>query len=393
MNTLFFDKFTLITSLIFLLLGILTPMLSPFFRFKKRENYRDRDTDGPVVLPPLSIILTPYDDADKLRKNLPALLQQDYPAGYQVIIVIEQGDHEAEGFISEVMGQVDMGQSDAEVYVTCIPRSSRYISKKKLAITLGVKAAKYEWMALTEASCRPASPHWLACMARHCSEATNLVVGYGQYEAQTADFRRYERLRDSFYLLRETVCGTAYRTNSHNLLFRKSEFMAQDGYLGNLHLMRGEYDFLVNKYARKGSTVLEISDEAWMVEDEPTDKTWLNRHLFYMESRKYLERGTIHRLLFNIDQAALHLPLLLMLGGIVYGLLTANWVLLAASAIAFLADLVFRIVLIHKALKSFCESISLLKTLFFEISMVYRNLAYLIRYHLADKNEFTTHKL
>ena len=88
--------------------------------------------------PPITIIFTPHDNAQELAKNLPLYLNQDYPADFQVIVVAPQNDHET----SDVLKRF---ASNSHLYTTFIPESSRYMSKKKLAITLGVKAAKYDW--------------------------------------------------------------------------------------------------------------------------------------------------------------------------------------------------------------------------------------------------------
>lgn len=393
MNELLFDKITLTASFILILSSIITPMLNPFFRFRKKRAHDSNPTEGPATPPPISLILTPLDDANKLKENLPFFLQQHYPAGYQVVIVIEQGDHDAESIISSIVNNPDIANPFSEVYITCIPKSSRYISKKKLAITLGIKAARHEWILPTEASCRPSGDQWLAHMARHCNETNRMVMGYGRYEEETSSLRRFERLHESFYLMREYLKNQAYRTNNFNFLFRKSEFMNHDGYLGNLHLMRGEYDFLVNKYAPAGTTALEVAEEAWLIEDEPSDKTWLNKHLFYLESRKYLERGTWRRLLFNLDQAGLHANYLLITAAAIYAALMHNWVLLGASALAFLITGIFRGMLCKRASTDFGESISPVKALFYEVMLIWCNLNYMVRFRFADRNDFTTHKL
>ena len=83
----------------------------------------------------------------------------------------------------------------------------------------------------------------------------------------------------AYYLMREDTKGIAYTTLSHNILLRKSLFMEQEGFRGNLELIRGEYDFLVNKYATETGTVLVTNHEAWMTDDEPSRKTWLNKHM------------------------------------------------------------------------------------------------------------------
>lgn len=387
------DNITLITSLALILLGILTPMLNPFFRFRKRQQPDDTTPGKSTDTPPVSLILTPYDNADRLEKNLPFFLGQKYPSGYQVIIVIEQEDHDAEEIIGRTLNRINLTESDAEVYVTNIPKSSRYVSRKKLAITLGIKAAKYDWVLVTEVSCRPSSDQWLNRMGSHCNGGNNLVIGYGNYENSTSSFRRFERLHNAFYLMREADKGHAYRNTSHNLLLRKSEFLANGGFLGSLHLTRGEYDFLVNKYAKEDSTALEISDEAWLIEDTPSDKTWLNKHLFYLESRKFLQRGGRHRRLYNIDQWALHVTYLVCTATIAYTSITQNRILLGASTAALLTALIFRGILCHRALTDFEENIPVLKALFFEVTQVWHNLNYMIRYRFANKNDFTTHKL
>ncbi len=52
------------------------------------------------------------------------------------------------------------------------------MSRKKLQITLGVKAAKHEWIILTEPNCRPSNDKWFQTMARQCQDPNHLVLGY-----------------------------------------------------------------------------------------------------------------------------------------------------------------------------------------------------------------------
>ena len=71
MNPIIFDNFTIITSLALILLSIVTPMLNPFFRFSKKDaNHTHHQESTLTDLPPLSVVLTPMDDIEGLRKNL-----------------------------------------------------------------------------------------------------------------------------------------------------------------------------------------------------------------------------------------------------------------------------------------------------------------------------------
>lgn len=385
------DSFTIISGIVLLVVGVLSSLCAPFIRFKRRE---DGEQQADEALPPLSIVLTPHDEPEKLERNLPLILGQKYPAGFQVIVVIDKSEHETDDLLRRLANELDgNSESNASLYVTYIPDSSRYVSRKKLAMTLGVKAAKTEWILFTEAYTRPASDHWLEGMAQGCLDGDNhLVIGYGKYDEDTSAFKRFERLNMAYYLMREDTNGTPYRTLSHNIMLRKSDFMAQEGFRGNLHLIRGEYDFLVNKYGEDGTAVLITDEAAWTIDDEPSKTSWLNKHIFYAETRKWLSRSTSHRLWFNIDQIALHLSFLIDIAGIVVGALMLNVILLGVAVLSLLLSIILRTVSGHKAANQFDEDLPSMLIYPYEMSLVWHNLIYAIRYKAADKFDFTTHK-
>ena len=102
--------------------------------------------------------------------------------------------------------------------------------------------------------------------------------------------------------MREYQHNRAYACPFNALVFRKKTFLQAEGFRGNLKYIRGEYDFMVNKYAKADNLTFENSDEGTLIEEAPTDKVWLGGHLFYMENRQHLERTTRHRLLPYIDR-------------------------------------------------------------------------------------------
>lgn len=408
----FFDQLTIILSSITLLLAVIAPFFSPFYRFRKivkrlqsshlqekesarldsfQEENSAQDPSTFSSIPaktsvPITILLTVHDQAKELEMHLSSFLSQEFDNDFQVVVVAEQGDSETEDVLKRY-------ENDAHLYATFIPSSSRYMSKKKLAVTLGVKAAKYEWIIMTDAGCTPASPYWLQCMSKACNENNKLVLGYSNYTAETADFRRIEQLYTELYLMKKAENGIAYRTNSANLAFRKSMFLQGEGYRGNLHLLRGEYDFIVNKYADEGSSALMIEQDAWIIEDEPLQKKWLNKHLFYQETRKYLNRSTPMRMLFNLDMMLLHTSYLFILAMMVYGGIFMNYTLLLTAVVSLLLTVILRAQFAKGTLTYFLEDTALWKVIPFEISMMWRNLSYRLKYVRADKNDFTSHKL
>lgn len=403
MNILVVDNITLILSAVILLLTVFIVMMNPFLRSpfrswvkgtedEQEDSNTEDNADAASKLPPLSIILAPHDQAVSLQRNLPALLHQDYPAGYQVIVVREVSDRDTDDVLKRIREEYEANPGDATLYVTSILDSSRFMSRKKLAVTLGVKAAKTEWIVLTEATCVPASDKWLQRMAGLCDPEVNLVIGYTQYDNTTPLLPRFERLYKASYLMREDTQGTAYCTEGANLMFRKEDFMNGDGYLGNLQLIHGTFDFIINKYAKPYSTRLQLNPEAWMTEEQPTKKSWMNRHVFYQETRRFLARSIAHRALFDADQLGLHLFVWMCIGTGIFAGVTFRWILLAFSVLMLIAGWITRTVLSLRVVRKFDLQVPFLFYIPYELSLIWHNLNYMLRHRFANKLEFTTHK-
>ena len=110
-------------------------------------------------MPPLSVILCARNEADNLRKILPAILEQDYPQ-FEVIVINDASTDETE----DVLGFME--EKYPHLYHSFTPDSARYISHKKLALTLGIKASKHDWLVFTETNCMPASIIWQKVIGR-----------------------------------------------------------------------------------------------------------------------------------------------------------------------------------------------------------------------------------
>lgn len=337
-------------------------------------------------LPPISIVMAAHDNVRELEQHLPQLMEQDYPAGYEVIVVVSKGDDGTDDLLETMLRRYP------NLYTTFVPDSSRYMSRKKLAVTLGVKAAKNEWILLTEPECSPVSSNWLQFMAGHCSESVDMVMGYSNYSDETSAYKRYERAMFQHRLLNETS-RIAYRSEGQNLLFRKNMFLNGRGYDGNAQFVCGEYDFIVNKYADYGNTAAEQSPEAWLIEDVPTSKKWSNRHLFYMCTRKNLRRSFRHRLPFNVLQTLKHLWYLLLFGAIVVTGLMQQWIFFGIASVALVATFIIHALVCKKLADTYSLGIPAFKALVFDLSYIWRALFYKIKYMKADKYDFTSHKL
>lgn len=395
---------TIIAGAVVVLLAILGSLVNPFLRSLRFPETEGNETEGNVTegneesgnkaefsqkenAEPVTILITAHDNLSELERNLPMFLNQQYAADYQVIVVSQSTDVDTIDFLKRTAAQ------NPHLYYTYIPESSRYMSRKKLQITLGVKAAKHEWIILTEPNCRPSNDKWLQTMARQCQDPNHLVLGYVALDEETKSIRRFDSIRKAYYVLRRAQQTYGYRSHMPNVAFRKSDFMKEQGYQGNLEYVRGEYDFLVNKYAHCGDTATELDCDAWLIREAPSSKSWHNAHLYLQASRKSLERAGSMRTLMFFDHLMPHLSLIATLAVAAYSILTENWILTGCAGFSFLLLFIVRMLIANKAIRHFDDGIAMFKLPFFEYGIIWRNLATKLRYWRADKNDFTSHKL
>ena len=204
-------------------------------------------------LPPVSVIICAREECENLRRNLKAVLEQDYPQ-FEVIVINDGNTDESEDYLTL------LEEKYPHLYHSFVPDSSRYISRKKLAATLGVKASKYDWLVFTEASCCPQSNQWLRLLARNFTSRTQVVLGYSGYERGKGWLHKrvaFDNLFTSMRYLGFALAGSPYMGIGRNLAYRKELFYEHKGFSAHLNLQRGDDDLFVNHVATAENTRVE----------------------------------------------------------------------------------------------------------------------------------------
>ena len=107
---------------------------------------------------PVSVIVCAHDEEENLRQLIPLLLTQDH-VQFEVIIV---DDRSNDGTFDLLLAET---AKDHRVRMVHINRTPPHANSKKYAITLGIKAARFEWILLTDADCRPTGNAWISSMS------------------------------------------------------------------------------------------------------------------------------------------------------------------------------------------------------------------------------------
>jgi biofilm PGA synthesis N-glycosyltransferase PgaC len=235
---------------------------------------------------PVSVIICARDEEANLRANLPLILEQDYPE-YEVIVVNDTSADGTEELLHKLQRQYSHLRS------TFIRESNHMRAGKKLALTVGIKAAKYDWLLLTDADCSPATNQWITSMQRNFSGKNQVVLGYGGYRRGKGLVNLVSRYEAFFIALQYfglSLAGHPYMGTGRNLAYRKTLFFENRGFATHYDLASGDDDLFINEVARKTNTSIEIRPESFTWSD--TEKTWKD---WYYQKKRHLTTGPRYR--------------------------------------------------------------------------------------------------
>ena len=206
-------------------------------------------------------------------------------------------------------------------------------------------------------------------------------------------YRRFIRLREACYYLRAAAHGIAYRSTGANIAFRRSEFISGDGYRGNLQHVYGEYDFIINKFARPYSTAITLLPDSFVHNDCPTKKTWTEYCIANSHVGRHLERKALMHLSYITDALFMYINYAILITTGVFAVLTGRWIALAVAALCLIATIALRIFFVKRKCNIFSEHLSAWSIPFYELSLLWFDILTKLRYIRADKHDFSTHKI
>ncbi|MDE5869610.1 MAG: glycosyltransferase [Muribaculaceae bacterium] len=212
--------------------------------------------------PKVSVVVYSTVNEDILSDFLETVCRQDYP-DYEVIVVCDTSFEESE-IVSE-----KYADQFKKVYFTFIPAESHNLSRRKLALTLGIKAAKGEIVLTTVANAEIPSDQWISTLVSPFiyNPQIELSLGYSHpdYQEISSPSRNY---KEFFSLLTDTrwigyaIMNKTYRGDGFNLAFRRDTFFRVKGYSKTMHLHTGEDDLFIHEIATPYNTAVSISPEA-----------------------------------------------------------------------------------------------------------------------------------
>lgn len=265
-------------------------------------------------LKPVSVIVCARNEEQNIMNYLPKILEQDYPK-FQVVLINDRSWDET----WDVMEA--MARKDDRINLVNIPDNKKDDFAKKFALTVGIKAAKYDQLVLIDADCYPNSKLWLKKMAGKFSSKKRVVLGVGAYlkhKGFTNKLLRFDTCSIATQYLSFAKAGIPYMGVGRNLAYKNELYDSVRGFKSHYHIPSGDDDLFVNEVANKENTAICLDEEAvTFSEPKKTFRDWRiqkRRHLttgkHYKFKHKFLlglfPLSYVLMLIFTIISACLH---------------------------------------------------------------------------------------
>lgn len=234
---------------------------------------------------PISVIVCAKNEAENIKKFVPLLLEQDYPT-FELVLIDDASSDETRDLFEAFEKQYP------NVKLVKVDNNEAFWGNKKYALTLGIKAAKYEYLLFTDADCYPTSKHWISNMSANFTMKKTIVLGYGAYEKIKNSFLnkiiRFETLLTATQYFAWAKIGKPYMGVGRNLAYKKEEFFRVRGFMDHMKIRSGDDDLFVNQAASGTNTTICFTSESFTYsEPKKTYKTWFNQKRRHVAIAKY----------------------------------------------------------------------------------------------------------
>lgn len=234
---------------------------------------------------PISVIVCAKNEAVNVAKYVPLLAEQDYPDFEIVLIDDASSDNTLELFEA-------FEKQYSNIRLVKVENNEAFWGNKKFALTLGIKAAKNEYLLFTDADCHPNSPHWIKEMSSQFTMNKTIVLGYGAYERVANSFLnkiiRFETMLTAVQYFGWAKSGRPYMGVGRNLAYKREEFFNVNGFIEHMKIRSGDDDLFINEAANAKNTTTCYSPESFTYsEPKKTFKEWFTQKRRHVSTAGY----------------------------------------------------------------------------------------------------------
>lgn len=286
----------MIITVLFYIFVAVTVIQFCYYLFFLSFAFHRNHSEAKETAHPISVIICAKNEAENLEKLIPLLLEQNY-SQFELVLINDASTDTTLDVIQKFQNE------NSNLRLVNVENNEAFWGNKKYALTLGIKAAKYEHLLFTDADCVPASENWIDQMSRQFSETKSIVLGYGKYQAKKFTFVnllvRYETLLTAIQYFSYAKLGAPYMAVGRNLAYTKSEFFKVKGFINHMNIRSGDDDLFIKDAATSTNTTISIHSDSFTISVPPKDlNEWFRQKRRHISTASHYKK--IHKFLLGL---------------------------------------------------------------------------------------------
>lgn len=261
----------------------------------------------------LIVPIGPSDNRDEAIATIQALRQQQYQ-GYCEVVVADFTHDNDDIPLQALIENLANTTEGLRLRHTAVPTSSRQIVPRKLALTLGFKAAWGEWVMVVRPGAIPPDTHWVEACAAHMTSGYDYIQYYTTYRpcdtssplppdtpksdrvnlrkkpiyspSATLTFEHIHHYLDVWYAWQK---GIRFNPPLEGYALRKEWFLAERGFSDSLAFNFGEETILIARHALPSRTAMVLSPSSTLHLRAPSTTELYFERIVRSESHQYTD--------------------------------------------------------------------------------------------------------
>ncbi len=242
----------MLTILFYIFIGIVLIQIIYYISVFGPITFRQAQKSTPKRIP-VSVLICVKDQVDALKKLFPLLANQSYP-DFEIVLINNASTDDSLELMKEYAAAYSF------VKIVDVVNNEAFWGNKKYALTLGIKAAKNEYLLLIEPDSIPDSPQWIMNLSAQFTLHKTVVLGHSRITPQSKSWTnklfRFQNTLQTLHVFSWTLMGKPFMGSGRNLAYKKEEFFNVNGFIDHMSLPYGEDVLFVNQIAQSKNTTI-----------------------------------------------------------------------------------------------------------------------------------------
>jgi glycosyltransferase involved in cell wall biosynthesis len=277
-----------------------------------------KPTENKIKRIGISIIVCAKNEENNVRNLIQKLLEQNYPE-FEIVLI---DDASSDGTL-EIFEEFEI--SSDKIKLVKVENNEAFWGNKKFALTLGIKAAKFEYLLFTDADCIPNTNNWIKEMSSSFTSQKTIILGYGGYEKVKNSFLnkmiRFDTVLIAVQYFSWAKLGRPYMGIGRNLAYHRSEFFKNNGFINHMKIKSGDDDLFINEVANKKNTAICFNSESFTC-----SKSKLNFKDWQLQKRRHITTSKFYKKRDKLQLSAFFISQLLFFTLLIINLLLNNYI-------------------------------------------------------------------